>query len=481
MAALRGGAGKTVISMGTVAAWKARGTRVVAFKKGPDYIDAGWLAKTAGQPCYNLDPFLMGKRALVASFKRRSQEGALSLIEGNRGVFDGIDSRGTYSTAQLAKWLQAPVILIVDCTKTTRTVAAMILGCQAFDPELPLRGIILNHIVRSRHEAVIRKTIEQTCDLPILGVIPRMPSTQLPERHLGLVPFQEHPGVEQAIRLTRKMAEEHLDLDRLQAVAQAAPPLGTAAFRPSESPGRRGAVRPRIGIIRDSAFQFYYPENLEGLQSAGAELVFLNALSGPFPGDLDALYIGGGFPETQAPALSQNQRFRSALAAAVESGLPVYAECGGLMYLGRNLVYRGDSYPMLGVLPFTFGLERKPQGHGYTLIRVVQENPYFPVGTVLKGHEFHYSRVIEGDLEPFRLAFEMKKGDGLHDRRDGVIYKNILATYTHLHALGSPIWARALVARAEEYRRERNGVGGVYASGSPGTAKERPGSLGLLK
>ena len=455
LAALRGGAGKTVLSMGLLAAWKARGLRVVPFKKGPDYIDAGWLARSAGHPCFNLDPFLMGKRSLVASFKRRSREGELSVIEGNRGVFDGIDARGTYSTAQLAKWLEAPVILIVDCTKTTRTVAAMIMGCLAFDPELPLRGIILNHIVRSRHENVIRRTIEQISDLPILGVIPRMAASQLPERHLGLVPFQEHPGVEQAIRLTRRMAEDHLDLERLSAVARSAPPLGTGAWRSVEFRKRPVGVRPRIGIIQDTAFQFYYPENLESLENAGADLVFLNALSGRFPGDLDALYIGGGFPETQAPALSQNESFRSALAAAAEAGLPVYAECGGLMFLGRSLVYRGDSYPMTGVLPFTFGLERKPQGHGYTMIRVVCENPYFPVGAILKGHEFHYSRVIAGDPEPFSLAFEMKKGDGLMDRRDGVLYKNILATYTHLHALGCPDWARALVAKAREYRRER--------------------------
>jgi cobyrinic acid a,c-diamide synthase len=472
MAALRGGAGKTVLSMGTLAAWKARGVKVVPFKKGPDYIDAGWLAKTAGHPCYNLDPFLMGKRALTASFKRRSQEGDLCLIEGNRGVFDGIDARGTYSTAQLAKWLEAPVILIVDCTKATRTVAAMVLGCLAFDPDLPLRGLILNHIVRSRHEAVIRKTIEQTCDLPILGVIPRMTAAQLPERHLGLVPFQEHPGVEQAIELTRNLAEQHLDLDLLYALARQAPPLGAVAAKGADGRKGRTSARARIGVIQDEAFQFYYPENLEALDSAGAELVFLNALSGSFPGGLDGVYVGGGFPETQALGLAQNEAFRRSLRAAAEEGLPIYAECGGLMYLGQTLVYRGNSFPMAGVLPLTFGLERKPQGHGYTMIRVARENPYFPVGTVLKGHEFHYSRVIAGDLEPFRMAFELTKGEGLQGRRDGVVYKNILATYTHLHALGSPLWAKALVARAEEYRLERKHEKDRWLPGTPGKAAE---------
>jgi cobyrinic acid a,c-diamide synthase len=462
--------------MGLLAAWKARGLKVIPFKKGPDYIDAGWLAKSAGHPCYNLDPFLMGKRSLLASFKRRAREGELSVIEGNRGVFDGIDARGTYSTAQLAKWLEAPVILIVDCTKTTRTVAAMIVGCRAFDPGLPLRGIILNHIVRSRHESVVRKAIEQISNLPILGVIPRMAASQLPERHLGLVPFQEHPGVEQAIRVTRTMAEDHLDLEGLHRVARSAPPLGMTAGPHPEAMNLSRGDRPRVGIIQDTAFQFYYPENLESLQTAGADLVFLNALSGRFPGDLDALYIGGGFPETQAPALSQNQPFQKALAAAVEAGLPVYAECGGLMFLGRSLVYRGDSYPMTGVFPFTFGLERKPQGHGYTLIRVVRENPYFPVGAILKGHEFHYSRVIAGNPELFTPAFEMKKGDGVVDRRDGVLYKNVLATYTHLHALGCPDWAKALVGKAREYRREREPEAEEWLTGISGKTERQTGT-----
>lgn len=457
MAALRGGAGKTVLTMGILAAWHDRGIKVVPFKKGPDYIDAGWLAKAAGHPCYNLDPFLMGKKTLLASFKKRFLEGDLALIEGNRGIFDGLDAQGTYSTAQLAKWLKAPVVLILDCTKATRTVAAMIAGCRAFDPDLPLRGVVLNHIVRSRHEAVIRKAIEQTCDLPILGVIPRMGVGRLPERHLGLVPFQEHPAVEQTVRFTRDMAEKYLDLAGLQSLAGQAPPLLSEPSLPAERGrmGRKG--RPRIGVIQDTAFQFYYPENLEALEAAGAELVFLNALSGQFTRDLNALYIGGGFPETQAPFLSQNEGFRKDLAGAIETGLPVYAECGGLMYLGKTLVYRGDAYPMVGIFPLTFGLEQKPQGHGYTRIRVVEENPYFPVGTALKGHEFHYSRVVEGGLESWKMAFRMTKGEGLDGRRDGLIYKNTLATYTHLHALGSPEWAKGLAARAGAYRLEQRG------------------------
>jgi cobyrinic acid a,c-diamide synthase len=453
MASLRGGSGKTVLSMGVLAAWKAQGHKALPFKKGPDYIDAGWLAVAAGHPCFNLDPFLMGKSKVLHSFQYRARNGELSLIEGNRGLFDGINPQGTYSTAELAKLLKAPLVLIVDCTKATRTVAAMILGCRHFDPDLDIQGIILNHIAGTRHEKVIRKAVEEYCGLPILGAIPRWPSSPFPERHLGLLPFQEHPEVEKAVLSAQKMAEGNLDLDRLLALAYAAPALKSYTppkvhYKKTES----SLINPSIGIIQDQAFQFYYPENLEALEKAGAKLVILNALTGEFPASLDGLYIGGGFPETQAPLLAQNGFFRSALKEAIEDGLPVYAECGGLMYLGKNLFFQEEAYPMVGVFPADFILEKKPQGHGYTQIKVREENPFFPIGRVIKGHEFHYSRIINRDSCGISPVFRMLKGFGLDGTGDGLVYKNVLATYTHLHALGTPEWAPALVEQSKRHR-----------------------------
>jgi cobyrinic acid a,c-diamide synthase len=470
LASHRGGSGKTVISMGILAAWKAREIRVVPFKKGPDYIDAGWLAKAAGHPCFNLDPFLMPKRTILNSFQQRARSGNLSLIEGNRGLFDGINPQGIYSTAELAKMLESPVVFIVDCTKTTRTVAAMILGCRQFDPKVNLAGIILNYIAGSRHESIIRKSIEKYIGLPVLGAIPRMPSSHFPERHLGLLPFQEHPDAGKALLSAQKMAENHLDLAGLQTLAEEAPSWKSPAFNPvhlkDRSLFRSG---PALGIIQDEAFQFYYPENLEALQKAGVRLVFLNALSGDFPEDLNGLYIGGGFPETQALHLAQNRPFRRGLKEAIEEGLPVYAECGGLMYLGKDLIYQGETYPMVGALPLTFVLEKRPQGHGYTQIRVCKENPFFPIGTRLKGHEFHYSRVLDWDAGRTPPVFEMIKGFGLDGKGDGIVYKNILATYTHLHASGSPDWARALHEQAERHKT------GLIGRWSPAGAVLRPG------
>jgi cobyrinic acid a,c-diamide synthase len=458
LASLRGGSGKTVISMGVLAAWKAQGCRVVPFKKGPDYIDAGWLAMAAGHPCFNLDPFLMKKRALIHSFQYRAQRCELSLIEGNRGLFDGINPQGTYSTAELAKLLKIPVVLIVDCTKTTRTVAAQVMGCQQFDPDLDFKGIILNYIAGLRHETIIRKSIDQYCDLPVLGVIPRMSSSQFPERHLGLLPFQEHPEVEKAVLSAKELVAKTLDLEGLRALAYAAPVMKTLTPHPVCLRGTRGSpTRPLIGVIQDRAFQFYYPENLEALEKAGAELIFLNALTGAFPVTLDGLYIGGGFPETQALRLAENHSFRSGLKEAIEEGLPVYAECGGLMYLGQTLIYQGGSYPMVGALPLTFVLEKKPQGHGYTTLKVQKDNPFFPIGTVLKGHEFHYSRVQDWDSSKVSPVFKMVKGFGLDGQGDGIQYKNVLASYTHLHALGTAEWAQALWDQARKYRTLREG------------------------
>jgi len=453
IASLRGGSGKTFLSMGVLAAWKARGLKVIPFKKGPDYIDAGWLAKAAGYPCFNLDPFLMRKRTVLHSFQHRAQDGELSLIEGNRGLFDGINPQGTYSTAELAKILKTPLVLIADCTKATRTIAAMILGCQRLDPDLNLKGIVLNHIARSRHETIVRKAIEHYCGLPILGVIPRMSSSHFPERHLGLLPFQEHNEVEKAVWSAQKTAENHIELDRLQALAFEAPFMKPVMPHPVclQSAGPV-LSNPKIGVVQDEAFQFYYPENLEALEKAGAKLVFLNALFGKFPDDLDGLYIGGGFPETHALLLAQNDSFRLAVKEAIEDGLPVYAECGGLMYLGNTLIYRGDAYPMVGALPSTSVLEKKPQGHGYTMIKVLRENPFFPVGMALKGHEFHYSRILDWDSARIPLVFKMIKGFGLDGTGDGICYKNVLATYSHLHALGTPEWAQALWKRARDYQ-----------------------------
>ncbi len=457
IAALRGGAGKTTLSVGVMAALSKRGIRSVPFKKGPDYIDAAWLSMAAGRPCHNLDSFLMDRETICRSFARHALEGDLAFVEGNRGLYDGMDVRGSHSTAELAKLLDAPVVMIMDCNKVTRTAAAMILGCTVLDPDVDIRGVILNRVSGSRHEDILRRTIEETCRLPVLGAVPRMKDFPFPERHLGLTPPQEHERIVHALDRAAEVAARHIDLDGLLAVAEQAPAASAvAAFRMPRR--KKTASGLTVGVFRDSAFQFYYPENLAALAEQGAKVVEISPLRDDTLPDVDLLYIGGGFPETHAEALADNSGFRTSLREAAEAGLPVYAECGGLMYLGESLAIGGRTYPMAGALPVTFAMTGKPQGHGYTVLQVAEENPFFPVGSTLKGHEFHHSRILSLDETRIRFAYHMKRGTGVDGLHDGLCRKNILAGYTHLHALGTKEWADALLDRAHAFRSAWNGA-----------------------
>jgi len=449
MAALRGGAGKTTLSLGLIAAWKKLGRKVAPFKKGPDYIDSAWLSLAAERPCRNLDTFLMDPPKVRGSFGRNAEPEGISIIEGNRGLYDGMDSRGSQSTAELAKLLNAPVVLILDCNKVTRTLAAMVLGCQRLDPGVDIRGVVLNQVAGTRHEEVLRRSIEQDCHLPVLGAVPRMKGFPFPERHLGLLPPQEHLWVSRALEEVADMAEKYLDLDQFWKVAKTALPFNWEA--PEEGPKATrlfpGAV---IGVMRDSAFQFYYPENLQSLADRGATLIEISAVREEKLPPIDALYIGGGFPETHAELLANNVSFRNSLRLEVENGLPVYAECGGLMYLGDSLTLETRNYPMVGALPVAFAMERRPQGHGYTILEVEKPNPFFPVGSVLKGHEFHYSRVLWWKKDRAYLAYRVTRGKGIDGIGDGLCYQNVLGTYSHIHTLGCEGWADGLIRRAAE-------------------------------
>ena len=459
IAGLKGGSGKTIASLGIVHALSRKGLRVVPFKKGPDYIDAEWLSRAAGHPCFNLDPCLMKKEAVLSSFVARSNEGDLAIIEGNRGLFDGIDEEGNTSTAELAKWLKAPVMLVVDCTKATRTIAALVLGCKVFDPDLAIGGVILNRIGTKRHEKVVRSAIEKYTDLPVAGAIRRLRKDPLPMRHLGVTPTDEHPDLSRALESLKDVIEGEIDLEFLQKVATSAPPLETVDPRDNEDNLKHGQLpgeRPVIGVFRDSAFQFYYPENLEALEGHGARLVYINSLGHDRLPQIDALYIGGGFPETQADKLASNKRLLNDIKLAVEAGLPVYAECGGLMFLGKTILWNGRKYPMVGAIDWDFVVGKKPAGHGYTVLEVVEPNPYYQPGTVLRGHEFHYSRPVACVNRPRgSFACRVLRGAGFKENLEGLCYKNLFATYTHIHALASPSWAQGLVSAARSFRQQK--------------------------
>jgi cobyrinic acid a,c-diamide synthase len=437
---------------------------VAPFKKGPDYIDASWLTRAAGRPCRNLDLFLFSPPVVLRSFARGVTGADLAIIEGNRGLFDGMDAEGTFSTGELAKLLKAPVILSVDVTKTTRTAAAMILGCQAMDPAVPLAGVVLNRVAGSRHEAVLRQAIEGVCGVPILGAIPKLQEEIFPERHLGLVPPQESAEERDLLARASEIAEKHLDIEGILGVAGRAPSLETSrehnriALEDRRVPDPAtpvGGPPPRIGVFVDAAFQFYYPENLEALSDAGGVIVEISPISDSRLSPVDALYLGGGFPETMAVALSANVPFLSSLREAAHRGLPIYAECGGAVYLGRRLHYDGEVFDLAGVLPVEYGFQAKPRGHGYTVLEAIRENPFYDVGETLRGHEFHYTFMRSGDEEgpgEWDFAFRLHRGYGFDGRHDGLCKGNVLACYTHIHALGMPGWAPSLVRAAERFR-----------------------------
>lgn len=452
IAGLAGGSGKSVISVGIIAALTRAGNKVTPFKKGPDYIDAGWMQLGAGRKCYNLDPYMMTREAIEASFTHRSSDADYVIVEGNRGLYDGVNAEGGYSTAELSLMLKLPIILVVDCTKTTRTVAAMVLGCKMLDPRIEIRGVILNQIATKRQRLLVIESVERYTGLPVLGVIPRLKTDIFPMRHLGMLPHHEYDNSSAALDFLVELITENVDLEK---VIEVMAPVAVLDAKKEEEPQPVVTQsRVRIGVLQDAAFQFYYSENLEALENEGAELVYISAMTDNCLPEIDGLYVGGGFPETGAAQLAANVSFRSSVKKAADAGLPIYAECGGLIYLGESIVLDGETYPLTGVFPVQFGMSKKPQAHGYSIFEVDRENSYYPVGTVVKGHEFRYSTIIDWRGTDEQLTVKMKRGTGFVGGRDGVTYKNVFGLYTHVHAEGTPEWAIGFVKICNKLKAE---------------------------
>jgi len=451
LAGIGGDCGKTLVSLGLSAVWRRQGIPVVTYKKGPDYIDPAWLGIASGQPTRNLDTWMMDPEVVLHSFLQNATRDGINLIEGNRGLYDGEDIAGTHSSAELSKLLKTPVVLILPTIKITRTAAAIVLGMQSLDRNVELSGVILNRVATARQETVIRSSIESCTGVPVLGAIQRVSGEILASRHLGLVTPEEHRQSLKSIDAAADIIAESVDLDRLRSIADNTTPLDFQ-IRTIDS-GYKPAPGLRIGVFRSSAFTFYYPENLEAIERHGAVQVAVDPLKDSVLPDLDGLYIGGGFPETHAALLSANKSFRTSVAQAARQGLPIWAECGGLIFLCRSIHWQGNQYPMAEVFPADVALSLKPAGHGYEEVVVDRDNPFLPTGTVLRGHEFHYS-----SLEPagsMDTIFKVKKGTGIGSKRDGLIYNNVVASYLHLHALGSKQWIEGMMRAADNFRNSK--------------------------
>ncbi len=451
----QGRSGKTVVTIGLCNALKRKGLSMQPFKKGPDYIDPSWLTVATGRSCRNLDLFLIPEDRLLESFHRSCEGVNLAIVEGAMGLYDGLDSYGT--TAEIACLLNLPILLVVNTSRMTTSIAAMVKGYQLFQTDVKIAGVILNYVSGRRHEEKLRGAVEQHCGIPVVGSIPRDPDLQIVERHLGLIPSLESDGAMSLVERIGKKLESHLDLEGILAIAKEFRPPLPVPFPSGERKEEREdrPIKVRIGIMRDRAFNFYYPENLEALEKEGAQLVFINSFMDRLP-EVDGLYFGGGFPEFFLEDLEKNRELREDIARAIEADLPVYAECAGLMYLCRNIHWQGRSYEMVGTIPAEVQLSKKPEGHGYAVVEVTDGNPFFPVGLTLRGHEFHHSSLSRpGDL---RFAYQVKRGEGVHRQRDGIVYKNLFASYVHLHALGTPEWAHGFVSLASKEKRSNPGV-----------------------
>lgn len=437
--------GKTTVSIGLCKALAEAGHILQPYKKGPDYIDPMWLGQASGRSCYNLDFYTMRREEILAYVRHYSATAEFSLIEGNKGLYDGLDIAGSNSNAALALLTRTPVVLVIDVQGMTRGIAPLLLGYQAFEPQLQIAGIILNQIRGARHESKLRAVIEHYTDIPVLGAIYHDDRMAITERHLGLVPSNEAGSAREQIAYIGEQVARQVDLEAVQAIAAAAPALPASDFA---LPRNSQPQDVRIAIARDPAFGFYYPDDLEALERAGATLQPFNTLTDQQLPDCDGLFIGGGFPETHMRALEANAGLRQQIAAAIEAGLPTYVECGGLMYLAEHLHWQGNTCAMAGVIPGEIRMHDRPVGRGYVQLQETAQHPWPRPAEVVHesfpAHEFHYS-ALDALPEKFPYGYQVHRGIGIDGRHDGLIYHNLLASYAHLRDTSRHRWAERFV------------------------------------
>lgn len=442
ISATKKSSGKTVVSLGLGAALSQSGLNVQSYKKGPDYIDPMWHKAATGRPCYNLDFFTQTKAEINACFAQHRQAADVVYVEGNKGLFDGLDTHGSDCNAALAQQLDLPVVLVVNTQGVTRGIAPLLSGYENFSENIQYAGVILNAVAGPRHQQKLIAAVETYTDLQVLGVVPRTPDLHLEERHLGLVPENEASFAKAYIERAAKLVQENVDID---ALLNRSAKLAAVDEKPIKIEARHPAIK--IGILRDAAFGFYYPDDLQAMQDLGAKLVFIDAINEQTLPAIDALFIGGGFPETQLKDLSSNTVMRQQIRQFVEDGKPVYAECGGLMYLCKELHYLGDKAEMVGVIDASVMMTSKPIGRGYAKIKARQSHLWgdgICNNDELYCHEFHYSK-LEGDISQMEMAYGIKRGYGIDGQGDGIMLYNTLATYCHQRHTENNPWVKRFI------------------------------------
>lgn len=457
IAAAHKSSGKTSVSIGLTAACVKRGLTIQPFKKGPDYIDPLWLAFAAGRPCYNLDFYTQSHDEIIDTFTNNLKEKSCGLIEGNMGLFDGMDVGGSDSNAALSKLLSAPVVLVIDTAGIHRGIAPLVQGYLGFDSKVNIAGVILNKVGGARHESKLRAALERYTDAEVLGSVGRDASFKIPERHLGLLPANEANGFGAAETIISRLAfavSMGVDINRIVEIANSAEPPPQINELADKTQVEPTPVKPdvRIAIARDAAFGFYYPDDLQAFERAGAELVPFDTMNDKHLPECDGLFIGGGFPETHMDELGANSSLLSDIREALASGKPAYAECGGLMYLSRRISWKGKSVDMVGAVSADTLVGSRPQGRGYMLVRDTGNSPW-PQQQQKRGtdpidcrvHEFHYARLKNLD-ENCRFAYEVIRGTGIDGHRDGLIVNNLQAGFAHHRNTAANPWVDRFVS-----------------------------------
>ena len=432
--------GKTVISLGISAVLRRRGLSVQTFKKGPDYIDPMWLSKATQRSCYNLDYWTQADEQIKNMFAENSQAADISIIEGNKGLHDGLHADGGNSNAAIAKLLKAPVILVLDTRGTIRGVAPLLLGYQQFDPDVNIAGVILNFVGGERHAGKMQTVLEQYTDVPILGMVKRSNELELVERYLGLMPSNEDQSADKKIAAIASQIEDQIDFDKLIEIANSA---STKISIINSPPLEQYNLK--IAYAKDEAFGFYYADDLDTFSKHGVELIPFDTLRDRSLPQADALFIGGGFPEKKMHEISSNTEMKNSIQNAINQGMPSYAECGGLMYLCNSIHFDTAKFSTVGIIDADCEMHEKPIGRGYTVLEKTNSHPWPHLANQpVAGHEFHYSKLVNAP-ENINFAYKVTRGFGVDSQHDGILYKNLLACYSHQRNTPQNTWIKSFL------------------------------------